>query len=73
MIVEFIECYQEIVKKDKKQSISASQLMQALAAGPRGFRYVAEVMCLLLQLIIDDERIGGNKVTITLHVSHLYS
>lgn len=62
MIVEFIECYQEIVKKDKKKSIAATQLMQALAAGPQGFRYVAEVMCLLLQLIIDDERIGGNKV-----------
>lgn len=62
MVVEFIECYHEIVKTDKKKSISCSQLMQALVAGSSGFKYVAEVMCLLLRLIIDDERIGGKKV-----------
>ncbi|XP_071534206.1 tyrosine-protein kinase BAZ1B-like isoform X2 [Panulirus ornatus] len=61
MVVEFVECYHEIVKTDKKKSISCSQLMQALAAGSRGFKYVAELMCLLLRLIVDDERIGGKK------------
>ncbi|XP_042215473.1 tyrosine-protein kinase BAZ1B-like [Homarus americanus] len=61
MVVEFIECYHEIVKTDKKTSISCSQLMQALAAGPKGLKYVAEVMCLILHLIIDDTRIGCTK------------
>lgn len=60
MVVEFMECYQEIVKTDKK-SISCSQLMQALAAGPKGFRYLAEVMCLLLHLVVADQRIGNSK------------
>ncbi|XP_045610367.2 tyrosine-protein kinase BAZ1B-like isoform X2 [Procambarus clarkii] len=61
MVVEFLECYYGIVHTDKKKSISCSQLMQALAAGPNGFKYVAEVMCLILHLIIDDIRLGGIK------------
>lgn len=61
MVVEFVECYNEIIKADKKKSISCSQLMQALAAGNKGFRYLAEVMCLLLHLVVADERIGGSK------------
>ncbi|XP_053638911.1 tyrosine-protein kinase BAZ1B isoform X2 [Cherax quadricarinatus] len=61
MVVEFIECYHGIVHTDKKKSISCSQLMQALAAGPIGLKYVAEVMCLILHLIIDDVRLGGMK------------
>lgn len=61
MVVEFVECYNELVKTDKKKSISCSQLMQALTAGTKGFRYLAEVMCLLLHLIVADKRIGGSK------------
>lgn len=61
MVVEFVECYHEIIKTDKKKSISCSQLMQALAAGNKGFRYLAEVMCLLLHLVVGDERIGNSK------------
>lgn len=61
MVVEFVECYHEIVKTDKKNPISCSQLMQALAAGPKGFHYLAEVMCLLLHLVVQDKRIGNSK------------
>lgn len=61
MVVEFVECYHEIVKTDKKKSISCSQLMQALAAGNKGFRYLAEVMCLLLHLVVGNDRIGNSK------------
>lgn len=61
MVVEFVECYNEIIKTDKKNSISCSQLMQALAAGPKGFRYLAEVMCLLLHMVVADDRIGNSK------------
>ena len=61
MVVEFVECYNEIIKTDKKNSISCSQLMQALAAGPKGFRFLAEVMCLLLHMVVADDRIGNSK------------
>ncbi|XP_066950593.1 tyrosine-protein kinase BAZ1B-like isoform X2 [Macrobrachium rosenbergii] len=61
MIVEFIECYRDIVLTDKKKSISSQHLMQALSAGKNGFKYISEIMVLLLHIIIDDERIGDNK------------
>ncbi|XP_068214437.1 tyrosine-protein kinase BAZ1B-like isoform X2 [Palaemon carinicauda] len=61
MIIEFIECYREIVLTDKKNSISSQHLIQALSAGKEGFKFISEIMVLLLHIIIDDERIGDNK------------
>ncbi|KAK7073042.1 hypothetical protein SK128_003473 [Halocaridina rubra] len=60
MIVEFIECYKDIVLSDKKTSISCQHLMQALAAGKNGFKFISEIMVLLLHIIIDDERVGNS-------------
>ncbi|KAK4314652.1 hypothetical protein Pmani_014070 [Petrolisthes manimaculis] len=61
MVVEFIECYQDLIKPDKKITVSHSQLSQALAAGPKGFKFVAEIICLLLHIIITDDSVSKVK------------
>lgn len=63
MVVEFLECYQDLIKTDKKMSISHSQLSQALAAGPKGSKFVAEIMCVLLHIIIADDRVSKVRVS----------
>ncbi|XP_069983376.1 tyrosine-protein kinase BAZ1B isoform X3 [Penaeus vannamei] len=61
MIVEFIDCYREILVPEKKMSITCSKLLQALSAGTKGYKIIAEVISLLLHVILDDERFGERK------------
>lgn len=65
MIVEFIDCYREILVPEKKMSITCSKLLQALSAGTKGYKIIAEVISLLLHVILDDERFGERKVSHT--------
>ncbi|XP_047498386.1 tyrosine-protein kinase BAZ1B-like isoform X1 [Penaeus chinensis] len=61
MIVEFIDCYREILVPEKKMSITCNKLLQALSAGTKGYKIIAEVISLLLHVILDDERFGERK------------
>ncbi|CAL4140585.1 unnamed protein product, partial [Meganyctiphanes norvegica] len=55
MVTEFLQCYRELLMPDDDINLSTSQLMEALAAGPNGFKATADIFCILLRTIIRDE------------------
>merc|ERR1712142_49514 len=55
MVTEFLQCYRDLLMPEEDINLSTSQLMEALAAGPNGFKATADIFCILLRTIIRDE------------------
>ncbi|XP_076045526.1 tyrosine-protein kinase BAZ1B-like isoform X2 [Oratosquilla oratoria] len=55
MVTEFVQCYKTLLLREEKVQFSTAQLLEALASGPKGFKVITEMMCLLLNVIVQDD------------------
>jgi len=55
MVTEFILSYRGLLMPEDKSFINAELLMQALVSGKAGFAYIARIICILLQTLLQDQ------------------
>lgn len=75
MVVEFLQCYAELLMPDDQYPITAASLMEALAGERSGFLYLNRVLVVLLQTLLQDELAEGyseldmplSEIPLTMH------
>ncbi|KAI8504967.1 Tyrosine-protein kinase baz1b [Branchiostoma belcheri] len=61
MVVEFISCYYQLLMPEDNYPVTTDAIMKALVAGGEGFAYLARVLVILLQTLLQDDIMEDHK------------
>ncbi|XP_038123814.1 tyrosine-protein kinase BAZ1B [Cyprinodon tularosa] len=75
MVVDFLNCYAQLLMPEDQYPVTAGALMEALAGERSGFHYLNRVLVVLLQTLLQDELAEGyseldmslSEIPLTMH------